>query len=113
MSKVPENLDLQKIKAELARAFAGLDRSVSKLQRSIDAPIATGAGPVDQDPRFRLDVMPGESPDLPTIIELHELSPAPKLVGFVELDAGATFELIDRLADRIGLDVYIAHKGKA
>lgn len=113
MRKVPMIVDFQKIKADLARAFAGLDKSVSEVQRMIGpAPIAD-PGHIDQDPRFRLAVVPGESPELPTIIELHEVSPAPKLVGFVELAPGKTFELIELLADRLGLEVYVAHKGNA
>lgn len=112
MRKVPTIVDFQKIKADLARAFAGLDKSVSEVQRMIE-PTAIGvdAGNGDEEVRFRLAVVPGTSAEVPTIIEFHEMAPAPKLVGSVALAPGATFELIDRLADRIGLDVYVAHKG--
>ncbi len=116
MSKAPRIVDLRKIKEGLASAFAGMDRAISQveLMAETDMPaIAGGTGFVDQDPRFRLEVVHGEAGEAPIVIELHEVAPRPKLVGFVELQPGAAFDLIDRLADRIGLDVYIAHKGSA
>lgn len=116
MSKSSPNLDLRKIKAGLARAYDSMDQAISAVQSFIEqSPPAAASGPdhTDQDPRFRLEVLPGNDTEAAVVIELHEIAPRPKLVGFVELDAGATFDLIDRLADRIGLDVYIAHKGKA
>lgn len=116
MSKVPANLDLRKIKAGLARAYDSMDQAIAAVQSFIEpSPPAAATDPdhIDQDPRFRLEVVQGGHGETVVVVELHEVAPRPKLVGFVELDAGATFELIDRLADRIGLDVYIAHKGKA
>lgn len=116
MAASSTNLDLRRIKAGIARAYDSMDQAISAVQSFIEqSPPAAATGPDhrDQDPRFRLEVVQGTDTEAAVIIELHEIAPRPKLVGFVELDAGATFELIDRLADRIGLDVYIAHKGKA
>jgi hypothetical protein len=116
MSKAPRIVDLRRIKEGLASAFAGMDRAISRVERMAAAGspgIAGDAGYIDQDPRFRLEVVRGDAGEAPIVIELHEVAPRPKLVGFVELQPGAAFDLIDRLADRIGLDVYIAHKGSA
>ncbi len=107
--------DLATIKAGMEQQFSRIDQALSQLERMIEPmkPAAADGQRRNEDPWFNLSVVDGDNADLPIVIELREVAPNPKLVGFVELTRSQAFDLIDRIADRIDLNAYLSPKGRA
>ncbi len=106
--------DLESIKAGVAQQFSRIDQLLGELQELIKPePLFPNWGLHTDDPRFEIRIEGGESWERPAIIEMREVSPSPKLVGFVEVTREEAFSLIYRLAELVDIRLNLSHKGNA